>query len=1116
MFRQSSTKKSTAPLPQRPRNAPPQDQSQPLNSTQPLKSFKISFTGLKIDERSVASTMIQELGGESNVTLTEDVTHLIARSEGSQKYRVALKLRIPVLALEWINELHDQWKNKGVLDMKALHEKHAMGPLKGCSVCVTGFDGDLKKEIEDFTLQFGGTYNMDMIKGTTTHLICEKPTGKKFTTAKDWGITCVPFQWLEDMKEKQERPDCSLYTISPQGYKRRFPRKLSLPDSLEEEDTADLQSGSNSDQFLESCCIYLCKSFRPEMATRLKKMVLTGGGVFVQEYQPTSVTHVVVPSNSLDPQTLALFENTADIPYVVDVQWLGGSAKAKKALPESDYIVPFPARTEDGVAGSRTEESLLWTTDAVLNPDRQKGSKMATIRSKPKPLKSVPPDTYREHNPSSVAPSPAGTAIVLTPELPSLSAPRLLRSRTESKVLAEALGDLSMTGTGGDLLSTQRGANNFKIDLSVLEEEFQEEEGQQGPISNIFLGLNITAFGCKKKKTERIKQGTVVYGGTYYDAGMIPSGLENTMLTVIPLTSPLSSIQHLKGVVLTDLWFERSVEEDRAITNYQYFMYKPLKTIPIPGFSDLKISMSTGSVTEIEYRQTARLIKALGGEFHDNLNTITTNLLISDNAAGAKFNFMLQNNRPIVKMDWLKDCVEKGERLPFKAYFPDHISDTPVKNEPVIKTEMPSQYGSQSQYLAQTLEFQNADKTQVPSDTPLDGCTVCVPTRIQGNHKELCDLVQELGGRLLTAYHHSATHLIQKGKADRIATKEIRIAQRERKHVVCPTWLYRCKESGTLVNEASYPPVFDEFSAAIVQTGPTTRSAVPKKSPAPTRLGASKSTGNINSGRSGIPPTRRSATVGSISGHSEPFSQTFQGTAAGATSAMFTDSASSSVAMSYPSINASFETYDQSMQETSPPEDDDGVWRPLPHVPAPRVAKRRRAAPVEESPTTDCTVTSNGSATETESFDTTSLPDVLFDKAEKYDEDTVYWDDVDGREKKRAFLESLGYKVQSRDPKSDITEEPPQLYFLITGVQERQRYYDMIKDLGGICLELETMDDEVWKQKCTHLITNGKNPPRTAKLVAAQHGGAYIVTKTFVTDSAAKGAFVDEGPYHVN
>jgi hypothetical protein len=233
---------------------------------------------------------------------------------------------------------------------------------------------------------------------------------------------------------------------------------------------------------------------------------------------------------------LALFENTADIPYVVDVQWLAGSAKAKKALPESDFIVPFPGRTEDGVAGSRTEESLLWTTDAVLNPDRQKVSKIATIRSKPKTLKSVPPDTYRESDPSSVTSSPASTTVYLTPVLSSLSAPQLLRSRTESGVLADALGDLSMTGTGGDLLSTQKGSNNFRIDLSVLEEELQEEEDQQAPISNIFLGLNITAFGCKKKKTERIKQGTVAYGGTYFDAGTIPNGLENTMLTVIPLT----------------------------------------------------------------------------------------------------------------------------------------------------------------------------------------------------------------------------------------------------------------------------------------------------------------------------------------------------------------------------------------------------------------------------------------------------------------------------------------------------------------------------------------------------------------------------------------------------
>lgn len=54
MFRQSNIKKSTnaPPPPRPPRNASPQDEPlQLLNTSKPLKSFKVSFTGLKIDER---------------------------------------------------------------------------------------------------------------------------------------------------------------------------------------------------------------------------------------------------------------------------------------------------------------------------------------------------------------------------------------------------------------------------------------------------------------------------------------------------------------------------------------------------------------------------------------------------------------------------------------------------------------------------------------------------------------------------------------------------------------------------------------------------------------------------------------------------------------------------------------------------------------------------------------------------------------------------------------------------------------------------------------------------------------------------------------------------------
>jgi hypothetical protein len=52
--------------------------------------------------------------------------------------------------------------------------------------------------------------------------------------------------------------------------------------------------------YLEACNIYLSPEFTPEMTTRLKKMIRMGGGIQVVDYDPSEVTHVVVPSDKLD------------------------------------------------------------------------------------------------------------------------------------------------------------------------------------------------------------------------------------------------------------------------------------------------------------------------------------------------------------------------------------------------------------------------------------------------------------------------------------------------------------------------------------------------------------------------------------------------------------------------------------------------------------------------------------------------------------------------------------------------------------------------------------------------------------------------------------------------
>lgn len=66
-------------------------------------------------------------------------------------------------------------------------------------------------------------------------------------------------------------------------------------------DTDPVRPQSIQDQmYLEACYIYLSPEFPADRATRLKKMIRMGGGIQVTEYQPSEVTHVVVPSDTLD------------------------------------------------------------------------------------------------------------------------------------------------------------------------------------------------------------------------------------------------------------------------------------------------------------------------------------------------------------------------------------------------------------------------------------------------------------------------------------------------------------------------------------------------------------------------------------------------------------------------------------------------------------------------------------------------------------------------------------------------------------------------------------------------------------------------------------------------
>jgi hypothetical protein len=263
------------------------------------------------------------------------------------------------------------------------------------------------------------------------------------------------------------------------------------------------------------------------------------------------------------------------------------------------------------------------------------------------------------------------------------------------------------------------------------------------------------------------------------------------------------------------------------------------------------------------------------------------------------------------------------------------------------------------------------------------------------------------------------------------------------------------------------------------------------------------------------------------------------------------------------------EAMEQDVQENS---DMMTVWQPAAYTPLPRdqlSRKRRRAmGPSEESQGSSADA-SKGSGAYVPSED--DYYRASQDDEARESKDVVHWFDSEERERKRAFMAELGYKnsaslfahptdqpISERDSGKEFSSFPLELttyvlatekywtcvsdtvrlflhceycldpdpgtqlrpvkYFLLSGIgaEHREKCKKTIRALGGIVLEDVTSKSEEWGKKCTHLLTNGDNPPKTAKMVIARARRASILTKSYMFACEEAGEYVGEDPYRVH
>ncbi|CAK7209905.1 protein kinase activating protein dpb11 [Sporothrix bragantina] len=193
----------------------------------PFAGVVLCCTSIPVDLRDDLAKKVTELGGVHKPDLTHEVTHLIVGDYDTPKYRHVARDRpdIKPMCIGWVDAILDLWTRDAPIDLPALEDAWRLrtfevhGGLPGqtgrddgeggagenkapvergrllCSV--TGFEEEDRQAVIAMIVENGGVYSGDLTR-SVTHLIVNKPEGKKYNAALHWNVQTVGIEWLHD------------------------------------------------------------------------------------------------------------------------------------------------------------------------------------------------------------------------------------------------------------------------------------------------------------------------------------------------------------------------------------------------------------------------------------------------------------------------------------------------------------------------------------------------------------------------------------------------------------------------------------------------------------------------------------------------------------------------------------------------------------------------------------------------------------------------------------------------------------------------------------------------------------------------------------------------------
>jgi hypothetical protein len=162
-------------------------------------------SGDVVEEKAKLKNYVHQMNGTWTDELTGNTQYFITTEPGSVHYLWALEFGSNIVQPSWITE---SWEKRVLSNPKS----HLLPPLSGCVVSVTGLSTATRSTIQNLVTHYGGKYSQQLSR-KVTHLLCDKPKGRKYVTALAWGIHIVTTNWLFDSVNMKGTADVTRYEL---------------------------------------------------------------------------------------------------------------------------------------------------------------------------------------------------------------------------------------------------------------------------------------------------------------------------------------------------------------------------------------------------------------------------------------------------------------------------------------------------------------------------------------------------------------------------------------------------------------------------------------------------------------------------------------------------------------------------------------------------------------------------------------------------------------------------------------------------------------------------------------------------------------------------------------